>query len=198
MEEIKIRFMDKDDDVDIVSSLLLEADEQTYPPLWGSKEDQIKAFSYLINNMPLFSRKKIIVATYHNQIVGALLFFINGEQFDVEIGKKTFTNFNKEVPSAYMDTVKGYFIPTTQFNSKFYILNIAINKSMRRKGIASKLLTYFINYADKEDISLEVITENVNALRLYEDFSFRAYEEFQTFCLYSNRYRSLYMLRKGR
>ncbi|MBR5663053.1 MAG: GNAT family N-acetyltransferase [Bacilli bacterium] len=52
------------------------------------------------------------------------------------------------------------------------IINIVVSEENRRKGYASKLIEYVINYANNRKIILEVSDQNVNAINLYKKYNF--------------------------
>lgn len=195
MNEIKFRLMNENDDVSQVSFLLVQADPYIYSPLWGDLDNQVKAFSYLIQNMPCFSYDHILIALKDEIIVGALLFLKRGDTFCSQIAKETYLFFDQKVPKEYELTLEGYFKPTFNFDTDYYLFNVSTDLTYRNLGIASGLLKKFIRMCPKDSsISLEVVTENVNALRLYENYGFRAYDEFQTFYLLDDGHRSLKMI----
>lgn len=53
------------------------------------------------------------------------------------------------------------------------LLYIVVEPIYRRKGIASKLITYLIENKDYEKIMLEVRCDNSNAIKLYKNFNFK-------------------------
>lgn len=55
------------------------------------------------------------------------------------------------------------------------ISNVAVKKSMRRRGIGAALMEYALSYADENGVcfmGLEVRVSNVSAIALYERFGF--------------------------
>ena len=53
------------------------------------------------------------------------------------------------------------------------LINIVVGESVRRKGIASKLIQYIIDNIEHERILLEVNSNNDSAIRLYQKFGFK-------------------------
>ncbi len=56
-----------------------------------------------------------------------------------------------------------------------HIMNIAVNKNMRRNGYGTKILSFLINVAKnnhKKCITLEVKSDNLPAIKLYNKFGF--------------------------
>lgn len=53
------------------------------------------------------------------------------------------------------------------------LINIAVSKTSRRKGIASKLIQYIIDHIEHERFLLEVNSNNASAIKLYQKFNFK-------------------------
>lgn len=73
------------------------------------------------------------------------------------------------------DKVIGY-VDAWFISDEVHLANIAVHKDFRRRGTASKLLSYIIEIAQKKNckrILLEVRFSNIIAQKLYEKFGFR-------------------------
>ena len=71
------------------------------------------------------------------------------------------------------DNIEAFLLIRNNFD--FYEIEaLYVNEKYRKKGIASKLLTFFLdNYSKKdEEIILEVNTNNEPAINLYKKFAF--------------------------
>jgi [ribosomal protein S18]-alanine N-acetyltransferase len=68
----------------------------------------------------------------------------------------------------------GYVI-CSRYDNVWHIMNVAVDVSLRRKGIASSLLTHLFELGDRPDAqyTLEVRTSNHGAIAMYELFGFR-------------------------
>ena len=64
------------------------------------------------------------------------------------------------------------FIHIQDLIDEIDIINIVISEENRRKGYASKLIEYVINYANNKKIILEVSDQNINAINLYKKYNF--------------------------
>lgn len=64
------------------------------------------------------------------------------------------------------------FIHIQDLIDEIDIINIIISEENRRKGYASKLIEYVINYANNKKIILEVSDQNINAINLYKKYNF--------------------------
>jgi ribosomal-protein-alanine N-acetyltransferase len=69
----------------------------------------------------------------------------------------------------------GYVV-CSRYDTVWHLMNVAVDPSIRRQGIASALLERLFELGDRpsEQYTLEVRTSNQDAIRLYERFGFRA------------------------
>jgi [ribosomal protein S18]-alanine N-acetyltransferase len=68
------------------------------------------------------------------------------------------------------------YLVCSRYDTVWHLMNVAVEPSRQRQGIASQLLERLFEQADKprEQYTLEVRTSNESAIRLYERFGFRA------------------------
>ena len=73
------------------------------------------------------------------------------------------------------ERVIGYLV-CSRYDTVWHLMNIAVEPTLRRQGIAEALINSLFEQADKpsEQYTLEVRTSNEGAIRLYERFGFRA------------------------
>ena len=73
------------------------------------------------------------------------------------------------------DVLVGYLV-CSRYDTVWHLMNVAVEPSKRRQGIATTLLDRLFDQADKpnEQYTLEVRTSNESAIKLYERFGFRA------------------------
>ena len=64
----------------------------------------------------------------------------------------------------------------SRYDTVWHLMNVAVEPELQRQGIASALLERLFELADRpnEQYTLEVRTSNDGAIRLYEQFGFRA------------------------
>jgi [ribosomal protein S18]-alanine N-acetyltransferase len=72
-------------------------------------------------------------------------------------------------------SIVGYLV-CSRYDTVWHVMNIAVDDRLRRHGIASAMIERLFELADKpsEQYTLEVRTSNDVAIRLYEQFGFRA------------------------
>jgi ribosomal-protein-alanine N-acetyltransferase len=72
------------------------------------------------------------------------------------------------------ERLAGYLI-CARYDQVWHLMNIAVEPTARRRGIASELLAAMIERAGEEArYTLEVRTSNAGAIALYERFGFRS------------------------
>ncbi len=73
------------------------------------------------------------------------------------------------------DRIVGYLV-CSRYDTIWHLMNVAVDDRLRRRGIASALLTRLFGESDTEGAryTLEVRTSNTGAIRLYERFGFRS------------------------
>jgi ribosomal-protein-alanine N-acetyltransferase len=71
--------------------------------------------------------------------------------------------------------VVGYLI-CSRYDTVWHVMNVAVDDSLRRRGIATAMLEHLFELADRpgEQYTLEVRTSNSAAIELYERFNFRS------------------------
>ena len=71
--------------------------------------------------------------------------------------------------------VLGYLV-CSRYDTVWHLMNVAVDDTNRREGIATALISRLFELADGEgeQYTLEVRTSNSSAIRLYERFGFRA------------------------
>jgi len=73
------------------------------------------------------------------------------------------------------ETMIGYLI-CSRYDTVWHLMNVSIDPSRRRRGVASALLTSLIERIDDpaSQLTLEVRPSNLGAIALYERFGFRS------------------------
>jgi ribosomal-protein-alanine N-acetyltransferase len=73
------------------------------------------------------------------------------------------------------DRLVGYLV-CSRYDRVWHLMNVAVNDALRRRGIASSLLTHLFEMADRpgEQYTLEVRQSNSGAIALYERFGFES------------------------
>ena len=71
--------------------------------------------------------------------------------------------------------LRGYLV-CSRYDTVWHLMNVAVDPSLRRQGIASTLMTHLFETADRphEQYTLEVRESNEAAIAMYERFGFRS------------------------
>lgn len=88
-------------------------------------------------------------------------------------------DFSEDSPSEYYvikedGEILG-FVSFMNILGEVHVNNIAVDTGKRRRGLGARLLKFVLNFYPKEEImgvTLEVRTDNIPALKLYEKFGF--------------------------
>lgn len=198
MKNVLVRKMTRNDDFTELARLLYLADPYTYPAWFKFKEDlALKAIIYLAKDSDIFSFHNTLIALNEDGVLaGALLYIKKSNHYDLEVFNTLWAKLNEEEPPAHALTIEGYIKEIVKFTSDYYLLNIAVNPIFQGQGIAQNLLTAFDKEVVEGTISLEVVSENVGAIHLYKKEGYVINEEFPTFCLTNDTYRSYHMVKK--
>jgi ribosomal-protein-alanine N-acetyltransferase len=71
------------------------------------------------------------------------------------------------------DELIGYLI-CSRYHTVWHVMNVAVNHSYRRLGVATSLIEHLLDEAgDHDRYTLEVRVSNAEAIRMYEGFGFR-------------------------
>jgi ribosomal-protein-alanine N-acetyltransferase len=72
------------------------------------------------------------------------------------------------------DELTGYLI-CSRYDSVWHVMNVAVDPTLRRRGIATALLGRLLERVEPEaQLTLEVRRSNTGAIELYERFGFRS------------------------
>jgi len=63
--------------------------------------------------------------------------------------------------------------------NRLHIIYFAVRPSMRGKGIASKMMSSVLEYADKNRMTTSLETHNVENVHMYEHYGFKLFETVQ-------------------
>ncbi len=94
--------------------------------------------------------------------------------------------------------IKGYILMHL-FEEGLHIINIAVRKEARRKGIGTMMLKKAVNIAEEKNIPLlvlEVRESNIQAINLYKKFGFHTIRTIDNY--YSNGEKALLMVKEIR
>lgn len=170
-QEVVIRKMDQNDDLDQVAKLIYLTDPYVYPSWFDSMEDGIKVLRQMIDLPTLYNRENITVAVTKDGFVAGLA--IAKQTPFVEKEGPIYKAFQLADVKADERTKKifcDYYAKMGDKEDGFYIANVTIDPDHRNKGIATALVSTLID--QHHFCSLECVVANAVSLRLYQRLGF--------------------------
>lgn len=178
MGKIKIARATKKDDLKQIAELIYLTDVYIYPYWFNTIENAINELTEIVESEDtIYSYKNCVVAKADNKIVGVIVFFDDGSNIDNDYSK-----WNKSFNADY--TIKNYIKPLIDECKKFKFVsipNVAVLPEYRRCGIATKMFEKVFSLYKNKPFVLEVLEENVPALKLYQKLGFKIDKEYNGF-----------------
>lgn len=172
MPTIEIR-TPRPDEYGAVGELLYLVDPYIYPPLLGSPETaRLVAPSLMEVECSPFASDFVHVAMVDGEVVGVLVLYT--QPFAQLPDLTDFCNGTPAPPKSARAVCEDYLLPMcahVQSNAA-YIPCIATKPTHRRRGVASALLRHARKVADGKPLTLDVLYDNAEAVRLYERHGF--------------------------
>ena len=160
-----------------IARLMYNTDPYIFP-YWFKKVD--KCVGTLVEMMEdennVFNYKNIIVAEIENKIVGFLLSLKKDKNkgfYD------KWTRVNEEYSVAINDYVKK--IEEYKKEDCVYIALTCVNKDYRRRHVALKMFEYLFAKNGNKIYKIDVLKDNIPAIKLYEKLSFSIEETIKGF-----------------
>jgi ribosomal protein S18 acetylase RimI-like enzyme len=166
-----------------VSELIYEADADTFNFFFDNKENTSRKLEKLVlkGNNSLGYEQIYVVSDENSQILGVMVHSI-GWKFDKKKELTVlFRNFNilDSLRFIMIDILDSIFLSDLEDDDYYYAI-IAVDEKSRGQGIGSFILKEGIKLAKEKGckrVVLDVDIENEGALRLYERFGFRKFNE---------------------
>ena len=166
-----------------VSELIYEADADTFNFFFDNKENTSRKLEKLVlkGNNSLGYEQIYVVSDENSQILGVMVHSI-GWKFDKKKELTVlFRNFNilDSLRFIMIDILDSIFLSDLEDDDYYYAI-IAVDEKSRGQGIGSFILNEGIKLAKEKGckrVVLDVDIENKGALRLYERFGFRKFNE---------------------
>lgn len=174
MEDVYVSDLSYSDNFKEVASLIYGTDPFIYPTAFENEKRARQIIPHLIKEQNgLFSKNNILVARVKRKVVGMIVFAddaTDASYFPDNLGfPESFSDVNKEYFSHIHDMITD--------QKTVYLACICVDRSYHGKHIGGLMLQSFINRMSGKDIILDVIADNIPAIKLYEKFGFVAVEE---------------------
>lgn len=175
-----IRKVKKEDNLEKISELLYKTDEYIYPYWFGNLDNCIKELTPLLTEEKFFfniNNLYIAIEQNTNTIVGVTCIVDKSVDLDYDYTKL------KKVNERYSFTIDNYItklIEEVKESSFAYISNVCVDENYRGRHIGNYMINNIINiYKEKlfKEIVLDVIAANPGAIKLYENLGFEQFTE---------------------
>lgn len=124
-----------------------------------------------------FKKEFYYTGLLNDQVVGIIAYSTNKERAQ---------QLDKKILQKELGTLKGslcHFLlsrelenPLDMPDNQIYIESIATRKEARGKGVATKLIHHVMDELEYDEVTLEVVDTNTNAVRLYEKLGFSIFK----------------------
>jgi [ribosomal protein S18]-alanine N-acetyltransferase len=95
--------------------------------------------------------------------------------FVLELSKPSGICLAAEIPGPAGEPELGGYLICSRYDTVWHVMNVAVDPTQRRRGIATALLRALLNrIEDAAQLTLEVRRSNGGAITLYESFGFRS------------------------
>ncbi len=186
MSMIDVRTANESDCFLEIAECIYATDPFIYPTAFGyDKEKAVLAISELIK-IPgsLFHYSNIFVAVEDNSVCGVLLYNEQGAEWNTE-------RFYLLVNEFLEDKQRFEYASNTYFEEEakqpednhIEIVAVCVAPEYRGRGIASKLLTAFIEMKASKILELDVLSNNESAIRLYLRCGFQITAQYKGFSI---------------
>lgn len=182
-EEVVIRKAIKYDSITEIEKCIYNTDAHIYPSICEENEEwkeYIRCCFSEENNF--FSKDNIVVARLAGRIVGIVCILKTKKEYSCICAK----DLNLQKKDGFIKVKKEYFDLINEDNKAFdgyNILNVSVLPEYQNKGIGSKLMQYCIDVYGKENIFLDVISDNKKAIKLYERYGFIKINEYDGYAI---------------
>ncbi len=175
---MEIRKATLKDNLEEIATLIYYTDKFIYPYWFKKDQDYKPTLVKLIKSKgSLFYYKNIFVATQNNHIYGIVVCFDDKSVLDYD-----YTDLSK-VNKHYAYTIKKYVVPVSSHKQKgfVYISNVCVANKYRRQHIGRSLLENLFKVYPNKNFELDVIANNVPALKLYTKQGFEIVKKLKGF-----------------
>lgn len=143
----------------------------------------------------LFSRENIFLALWDEKIIGVLCAVRCGEQLTFWENLQLSERERSRLGLSY----EGYFRPLLEESANlegYNITNVCVDSAFRGQGVGEGLLRFYLSWIGHETVHLDVIANNVSAIRLYERCGFKIEQEYGGFSGTNEPLPCYHMIRK--
>ncbi len=180
--------------------MIFQTDPYIYPALFLNEINTISVLMYLKGiSGDLFSVDNIYLATEAGRNLGLICAYNKRFFSSYDNWCEAFSKAKISIPSTFTKAYYEY-IDTLQKEKQrgLYISNVCVTPELRGQSVGYKMLLRFLENQNAEEVSLDVLKENQNAINLYKRLGFIVEDEFDGFSLDSVKPRCYHMTRMSR
>ncbi len=176
---VSVRPMRQDDDMDKIAELIYKTDDYIYPAAFGTAKNLKKFLSIAIKQRGgIFSLENIKIALLNDKIVGIAI--VLSEPITSKMDCSRISSLSKNIPDSFIHTYKNYFEKiedTAGYEKEDYLLCLSVDSRYRGLHIGRRLLKQIIIGSNDKNVNLDVIINNLSAVKLYKNCGFSVVDE---------------------
>ncbi len=180
INNLEIRKLSKEDDLEKVAELIYRSDNYIYPYLF---ENDLNTAKKVLKNMILsdtiYNYKNILIAISSGQIIAMIVLKTVPIKINADVMLDCFINAGVSVGTRFAKVFNEYFKLLEDELPDIYVANIAVDKMFRNLGVGRVLFSSILD--DKYTYHLEVVKDNTLALSLYKKLGFEIQYEYPGF-----------------
>ena len=175
--DIIVRGLQDTDDLLQVAKLIYLTDPYIYPAWFDTMEQGQRVIAEMIKLPTLYNKKNVTVAvTNEGFVCGIVVACQSPFKEKIEHIYKAFENANVNCDERTEKVYNDYYAKMGKEEDGYYISNVAVDESYRKRGIAVSMLEHVLK--DKEQASLECVIANAGSWRLYQRLGFKIIYEY--------------------
>ncbi|MCR5048172.1 MAG: GNAT family N-acetyltransferase [Saccharofermentans sp.] len=187
-----------------IAKLIYDTDPFIYPAMFGEGDEgrrtAVKVLSLLLRKGtdPMFCLDNIFIKMKRNKIVGLILWNKGELSWDYGVLMSAAQEAGVVLDKKRLDIVKENYFSDNYDSSvceRISLINVCVDNKQRGEGVGNSLLKEFITRHDG-DMELVVLSDNSEAVKLYQKYGFVISNEKNGFSLTDNKPGCYEMIRK--
>ena len=179
-DEIIVRPLSINDDLEQVARLIYYTDDYIFPYLYNNDlDDGVEVIRKMIERNTLYNVSNVVIAIINEKIVGIVVAKRTPIEIFPEVMIDSFIDSNMIVDERFSKVYNDYYKLLADEPDGVYIANVCVDKNYRGMGVAKKMLTAILR--DDEEYNLETVKDNPSAVNLYKSLGFDIQGEYLGF-----------------
>lgn len=189
-----------------ISRLIFETDPYIYPAIFGEGSRGMQNAVAILPSVfelkkdAMFAKNNLFVLFNNEDIIGLILWCDKNLEWNIEslleIANEKGIELNKEnIELVRKEYVDSRYLDGEQNYNHMSLINVCVNSNYRGTGVGTHMLNCFIKEHTQGTMELAVLADNTPAIKLYQRFGFRIYQEEDGFSLIKEKPKCLIMRR---